>query len=253
MTGIYKITNKENGKVYIGQATNIEKRLSEHRRKRTQTIDNYINILGVDSFDFEIIEECTPEQLNEREKYYIQKYDSQLRGYNIQDGGLNNSVGEGNGRAKLSEEIVIKMREAYANHESPLDFYNSIRYTGISKSSFQCAWQGRSWGHVMPEVFTEENRQYYIHEMQRERLSLFTEEEVIRYRTYYISHTATEVYYLIQQEKGEDFVSLGTVKKMLCGDGKQNNFYQNIPIYSKKLGKWILNGEPVTTISESGE
>lgn len=76
MTGIYKITNKENGKVYIGQATNIEKRLSEHRQKRTQTIDNYINVLGVDSFDFEVIEECPSEQLNEREKYYIQTYDS---------------------------------------------------------------------------------------------------------------------------------------------------------------------------------
>ena len=64
MIGIYKITNKQNGKSYIGQATNIERRIAEHKQTRTQTIDNYINVLGVDNFDFEIIEECPLEDFD---------------------------------------------------------------------------------------------------------------------------------------------------------------------------------------------
>lgn len=34
MIGIYKITNKNNGKVYIGQSNNVERRIAEHKRKR---------------------------------------------------------------------------------------------------------------------------------------------------------------------------------------------------------------------------
>lgn len=253
MIGIYRITNKQNGKSYIGQATNIERRIAEHKQTRTQTIDNYINVLGVDNFDFEIIEECPLEELDEKEEYYIKAYNTQKDGYNIQNGGFNNSTGEGNGRSKLTEDIVYQMREAYTLHDSPKDFFEKIKYTGISKASFQAAWQGQSWSHIMPEVFTEENKKYYTKKYQQERNSLFTREEVIKYRKYYVDHTAKEVYTLIQEEKGKEYATLGTVKKMLCGDGKKDNFYQTIPIYSKKKKQWILNGEPVSTISESGE
>lgn len=253
MIGIYKITNKLNGKVYIGQATNIERRISEHKQQRAQTIDNYINVLGVENFDFEILEECSREELDIEEQAYIQQYDSLNNGYNIQKGGYNNSTGDGNGRAILTEDIVRAMRKAYDNHESPSAFFEKIKYTGISKSSFQAAWQGASWSHIMPEVFTEENRNYYVREMQQKRLSAFTAQEVLKYREYYVNHTAKEVYDIIISEKGDSYVTLSTVKKMLCGDGKQNNFYQQIPIYNKKKKQWLLNGEPVTTISESGE
>ena len=105
----------------------------------------------------------------------------------------------------------------------------------------------------MPEVFTEANKNYYTKEHQKENNSLFSKEEVIKYRKYYVSHNAQEVYSLIQKEKGKDYVKLNTVKKMLCGDGKKDNFYKTIPIYSKKRQQWMLNGEPVSTISESGE
>ncbi len=107
MIGIYKITNKNNGKVYIGQSNNVERRLSEHKQKRTQTIDNIINVLGVENFDFEIVEECNQDDLDKKEKEYIEKYDSVSNGYNIQKGGVNNSIGEGNGRARVSEKVAI--------------------------------------------------------------------------------------------------------------------------------------------------
>jgi group I intron endonuclease len=253
MIGIYKITNKNDGKVYIGQSTNIRRRLSEHKRKRVLTIDDYINIFGVENFEFEVVEECLLEELDAKEKYYISYYNSQENGYNHQGGGFNNSQGSGNGRALLSEQDVIMMRKAYAEHRSPKDVYELVKYTGITKNAFQAAWQGQSWSTIMPEVFTPENKNYYATQICKEKNSIFTEQEVIKYRTYYIDHPAKEVYQRIIQDKGEGFTTFGTVKKMLCGDGKKSNYYQEIPIYNKKHKRWELYGEPVSTIPGSGE
>ena len=88
MIGIYKITNKLNGKTYIGQSTNIERRLNEHKRKRFVTIDDYINVLGADNFEFETIEECPLEDLDKKEQEYIKKYNSIKEGYNHQTSGI---------------------------------------------------------------------------------------------------------------------------------------------------------------------
>lgn len=83
MQGIYKITNKLNNKVYIGQSSDIDMRISEHKQKRFVPIDMWINMIGVENFDFEILEECTNEDMDEKEKYYIKKYNSNIDGYSI--------------------------------------------------------------------------------------------------------------------------------------------------------------------------
>ena len=74
MIGIYKITNKKTGKSYIGQSSNIERRRREHFEwniASEQYIDILIKDLGAENFTFEVLEECSKEQLTEREKYYI--------------------------------------------------------------------------------------------------------------------------------------------------------------------------------------
>ena len=53
-TGIYKISNKEDGKIYIGQAKDIEKRWKTHKRGQYPE----------DKFTYEILMECDLEQLN---------------------------------------------------------------------------------------------------------------------------------------------------------------------------------------------
>lgn len=130
MIGIYKITNKLNNKVYIGQSNNVLRRLNEHKRQRKVDIDSYINVLGVDNFEFEILEECSKEELDKKEQQYIEQYNSVEDGYNIQQG-------EGNGRAKLTEDDIIKIRTAYNNHESPKKYYEKNYKDKISLGQFQ--------------------------------------------------------------------------------------------------------------------
>ena len=251
MVGIYKITNKQNGMCYIGQTDDLKRRISEHKQKRTETIDDYINVLGVENFDFEIIEECSLQELDQKEKFYIEKFDSKNNGYNIQNGGFNNSQGEGNGRAKLTEQDVIFIRQSYANHVQPTKFYDKYFKNKITKNQFQAIWQGKSWSSIMPEVFTEENKRYYI-SGQNQMKALLTTEEVLVYRKYYVNHTAQEVYIKFLQEKG-DILKKTTFKKILVGDVRNTSVYKQVPIYKKSIKRWELNGEPVSTISESGE
>ena len=248
MTGIYKITNKNNGMVYIGQATDLERRFSEHKQKRTPTIDDYINVLGVENFSFEIIEECELNSLDEKERYYINFYDSKNKGYNIQNGGANNSRGEGNGRAKLSEQDVIEIRTAYKNHKKQKDVFEKFQEK-ITWSNFQSVWQGRSWSHILPEVYTEENKNWYkTQNCQGEKgaSATLSNQEVLQFRKEYVSKTAKEIYDLYQLSNRLTYSSF---QKVLWGE----SYIHNIPVYKKSKKQWYLNGEPVSTISESGE
>jgi group I intron endonuclease len=100
--GIYKITNKVNGKVYIGQSVDIYRRWKQHKkigqglnetkyqRNKNDPLYRAINKYGVDNFNFEIIEECDKALLSEREIYWIDLLDSTTshgNGYNQTLGG----------------------------------------------------------------------------------------------------------------------------------------------------------------------
>ena len=95
-TGVYKLTNLKNQKVYIGQAADISERFKQHI-KCGLGIDTPSNMLytammkdGVENFTFEVLEECERASLNDREKYYISFYRAQEHGYNMSRGGARN-------------------------------------------------------------------------------------------------------------------------------------------------------------------
>ena len=92
-TGIYKITCLLDNKIYIGQARDISDRWKTHI-KCGLGIDTPSNKLytamlkeGVENFSFEIIEECSVNDLNKKEKYWIDYYQSNIYGYNMTAGG----------------------------------------------------------------------------------------------------------------------------------------------------------------------
>lgn len=250
MIGIYKITNKQTGQVYIGQSNNIEKRIQEHKQKRTLTIDDYINFFGVDQFSFEVLEECSIQELDTKEKQYIQKYNSQKDGHNIQKGGANCSQGEGNGRARLTKEDVEYIRKCYKQHESPSLVYQQNFKDKTSWANFQGVWQGRTWLDIMPEVYTPENKEYYKKQTCYKK-SYLTPEEVYQYRLFYVKHSAKETYEKFQQEHGA-MLKFNTFYKILTGDVRPQSMYRTIPIYNKKSQSWDKK-ESVSTILESEE
>ena len=89
MTGIYKIENLINHKCYIGQATNIQKRWNRHyevcnnsevyHKEYDYPLYRAIRKYGLENFSFEIIEECEREELNQKEIFYVEKYNRKAK------------------------------------------------------------------------------------------------------------------------------------------------------------------------------
>jgi group I intron endonuclease len=109
---IYKLTNKINNKVYIGQSVHPEKRLWEHENRAKNNTDNYpihmaINKYGIENFDFEIIEWTS--DYDNRESYYIKEYNSIApNGYNILEGGHSPiMIGEDHPRNTIKKQQLI--------------------------------------------------------------------------------------------------------------------------------------------------
>lgn len=94
LCGIYKIVNESNSLIYIGQSTNIYRRIAIHKnllRKNSHSnkeLQSSYNLYK-DSFSFEIIELCELEELDDKERYWIQYYhsDNENFGFNKNSGG----------------------------------------------------------------------------------------------------------------------------------------------------------------------
>lgn len=92
--GIYKITNDETKEAYIGRSVSVRKRLTDHIKSALgidtiadQHVHQVMREKGIWNFTFELIEECSREKLNEREKYYIEFFHTDQYGYNQKAGG----------------------------------------------------------------------------------------------------------------------------------------------------------------------
>ena len=86
ITGIYKITNLKNNRVYIGQSGNIQFRWICHIvssiNNNTNELHKEMHDYGIENFKLEIIEQCSLEELNDREEYYIKKLPKNPKPYN---------------------------------------------------------------------------------------------------------------------------------------------------------------------------
>lgn len=167
-TGIYKVTNNINNKVYIGQSLNIEKRISSHlydakNSGRPQTgLEVAIRKYGEEHFIFKIIEVCDVEKLDEREIFWINFYNSYEEGYNRTLGGKA-LRGEDHPRAILTNKDVWDIREEYKKRTPRKDVITKYLDRGISERELIHIWQGDNWQTVHYDVYTEENREKHRH------------------------------------------------------------------------------------------
>lgn len=131
---IYLITNKINGKKYVGQTvTSIEERFYRHYihskdPKRAIGIDGAIKKYGIENFKCELIKECPIEELDKWEIFYIKEYNT-YQGNN-EDNGYNLTLG---GRGSLLYEIdEEEMLEMYLKGKTTKDL---SQYYGCSEKT----------------------------------------------------------------------------------------------------------------------
>ena len=114
---IYIIRNTVNNKIYIGKTIhNIKFRFKGHIYKAKTDVDrklyNAMREIGIDNFYIEELEECDNSLLNDREKHYIEIFDSLYNGYNSTSGG----------------------EAGYGKYEDELDYIYSLIESGLTKS-----------------------------------------------------------------------------------------------------------------------
>ncbi len=114
-SGIYMIKNTKNGKVYIGQSQNIQRRINAHisclRRGAhyNKHLQRAWDMYGESVFEFSTLELCDLSVIDDREMFYIGLYHSASDGYNCTDGG------GGIRGYEQSAETKAKMSESHAD------------------------------------------------------------------------------------------------------------------------------------------
>jgi group I intron endonuclease len=129
--GIYKITNP-NGKIYIGQSVNIEKRFSKykhiHPQDKQPKLYNSIKKYGWKNHIFEIIEECSIEFLDEKELYWGEYFNV------LGNNGLNCRLGHGKGY--LREETKEKIGNANRGRKYTEEQKNKISLSKMGGNGY---------------------------------------------------------------------------------------------------------------------
>lgn len=111
---IYKIQNLVNHKKYIGLTNNISRRRIRHftnlkcNRHDNSFLQKEYNIYGKDNFSFniEFEGEVSAEEIGQKEREYIKKYDSYKNGYNQNEGG---NFGPSNGGSHLTQSDIFNI------------------------------------------------------------------------------------------------------------------------------------------------
>jgi len=144
--GIYKIENLINGKAYVGQSVDIFRRWKNHSnfweaKKNWSGIKYALHKHGLQNFRFIVLEECSKEDLNDKEIHWIKELNTQSpNGYNMTAGGggsLNASkqtrkkMSKAHIGKKVSDETKAKLAEAC----SKTCVINDIEYVGSTEAS----------------------------------------------------------------------------------------------------------------------
>lgn len=150
---IYKLTNNVNNKIYIGQTVNYNERMRHHKesafrvnsKEYSRPLYRAIRKYGWDNFTIDIIDNATTlEELNEKEIYWIKKYDSCIdngKGYNLDKGGKNGLKSELT-KQKMSKSQSGKLNPSYGKRGG--DCHNAKKVINLTtgkiyNSMIECA------------------------------------------------------------------------------------------------------------------
>lgn len=175
---VYLATNKINGKVYVGITRKyLNRRISEHlaklKSKKLYAFHRALIKYGIDSFTFEVIDEClTKDSLREKEIYYIALYQafSREKGYNLTTGG--------EGGFQMSQETRDKMsknkkgKKLTEEHKQNLSkAKKGVKFSEEARKNMSLAHIGYKVKEESKEKISKANKGKIITEEQRAKIS----------------------------------------------------------------------------------
>ena len=179
---IYKITNKANGKMYIGQTNGtVSARFNRHIKlsaTNNEVLYRAIRKYGVDNFIVETIDTANSKvQLDDKESFWIEKLKTFIgfidcKGYNMTLGG------DGRKGGSLSQETVIKIKEMLRDTNlSCADIGNKFNISGRNVSSIH---EGYIYGYINVENYTHGSKRDIALRGERSPNTDFITEDVIK-------------------------------------------------------------------------
>lgn len=251
MIGIYCWTNLINNKKYIGQATDIERRKKQHINqagKLTTKLSRALGKYGLNNFDFQILEECLADQLNQREHYWIHYYNTLKDefGYNIIDVDENGCIvnGQHNPNTHLVDAEVIEIRHRlHILHQSLNEVYSDY----ADRVSYDSFWQlahGVTWTHLDTSMI---GSLINNHGENNPRTKLNNEDVlIIRNRIHINGESQLNVY-----QDYKDRISFDAFTKIVSGETWKNvdcSMIKKLTVQRKGLPKAKLTKEDVIRI-----
>lgn len=217
MTGIYYWKNLITNQMYIGQSINIEQRHKAHiaasydTNNKTKLYEN-IRLYGLDNFEFGVLEECEPSILNDRERYYIQYYNTYPDQLNGTPGGTT-VQGDSNPNTQLTNEEVLQIRQdVYIYHKDLHDVYELYK-DRISYSAFWNMVHGNTWKNVDTSmIYNLQERSYNSFVGSKNPKAKLTEQDVCDIRWRHYQGEENQVIYQDYSEK----ISYSAFKKVIA-------------------------------------
>lgn len=146
---IYIITNLINGKQYVGQSIcGYKERFRTHcflekgyKRTISTRIDEAIRKYGSNNFEVELLEQVPFEYRNDKERYYIKKYDTYKNGYNSTKGGDYNPMWDGEVKRK-HKDICTSETHRQKQREAALKLFENEEIHKKITEGNKRAWRG---------------------------------------------------------------------------------------------------------------
>lgn len=180
---VYKITNKQNGAIYIGSTINtLKQRWNRHKNDALHNITNNhfakaIRLYGPEAFETEIIDTAKSEkELIEKEYYWINYYQANKNGYNENIDGF--KCGGNTYKNKTLEElnsIKEKIRQSKLGANNP--HATKVKCKNIKTNEeyhFDTQFE-------MQQFFNETNHQFCSRRCRKEIKCLYKNEWLIAY------------------------------------------------------------------------
>lgn len=235
LSGIYKFENNENGKIYIGQAQNLGVRYNNHfNNHNNENLKDYntkfyraLRKYGFHNFTYEILELVDLNNLNAREEYWIEYFDSFNNGYNGNKGGDKvTERGEDHPCSKLSNKEVEEIKDLLKN--TNISQYQIADKYKVSQSIISEINTGEKWSSIgsndYPIRKTKRNRNG-----QNNPHTVLNDSLVQEIRKRYVNETGKQIF-----QDYQNICSYTTFERALTG-----RTYQHLPIYKKKEKIWI--------------